>query len=112
MKDYDYLAKYVQELENLLYNLTPGGSKFAGDPQACAAWIRNRLDSVPGYVKRAKLAEAELAAIGAICMCKSGNDVREAVLKLALEYETVIEMLAAHNINTLSFIKEHEDETS
>lgn len=57
MKNYDYLGEYAKELEQLLYDLTPGGSEFVDDPQACAEWIRYRLSSVPGYIMRAKLAE-------------------------------------------------------
>jgi hypothetical protein len=34
------------EAERLLESLTPGGSEFAGDPQACAEWARRRLTSV------------------------------------------------------------------
>jgi chromosome segregation ATPase len=33
-------------IERLLESLTPGGSEFAGSPEACARWVRERLSSV------------------------------------------------------------------
>jgi uncharacterized protein YgfB (UPF0149 family) len=33
-------------VERLLLDLTPGGSEFAGSPEACARWVQERLASV------------------------------------------------------------------
>jgi hypothetical protein len=47
--DYEAEARELRitsaKLMRLLLDLTPGGSEFAGDPEACAAWLRARLAS-------------------------------------------------------------------
>jgi hypothetical protein len=39
-------VRRFNDLERLLESLTPGGSEFAGSPEACARWVRARLASV------------------------------------------------------------------
>jgi len=46
VNDLNEAQEYVKELEHLLESLTPGGSEFAGSPEACARWVRERLSSV------------------------------------------------------------------
>jgi hypothetical protein len=46
VEDLNEAQKCVEYLKRLLLDLTPGGYEFAGDPGACAAWVRARLASV------------------------------------------------------------------
>jgi hypothetical protein len=43
---HDDLIRRFNDMERLLESLTPGGSEFAGSPEACAKWVRARLASV------------------------------------------------------------------
>lgn len=42
------LLRYKRELENL----TPGGSEFVNDPEYCARYVKNRIDSLWENTKR------------------------------------------------------------
>jgi hypothetical protein len=57
------LVKRVQDLERLLESLTPGGSEFAGDPQSCARWVRDRLASVGKLAAERNRYQGQAAAL-------------------------------------------------
>lgn len=52
----------MQSAQELLEGLTPGGSEFAGDPEVCAAYVRDRLTALENHVKRLVKTRAEVVA--------------------------------------------------
>jgi chromosome segregation ATPase len=51
----------IEELQSLLESLTPGGSEFSGDPERCAAWVRQRLASAGQLAAERNRLRADLA---------------------------------------------------
>ena len=44
--------KEIRTAQELLESMTPGGSEFASDPEACAKWVRDYIDNLEHNVKR------------------------------------------------------------
>ena len=52
-------AHYIEWLERLLEDLTPGGSEFHQNPKFCAGFVRGRLESQAPAALKKKVKEAE-----------------------------------------------------
>ena len=44
--------KEIRTAQELLESMTPGGSEFASDPEACAKYVRGRIASLEGNIKQ------------------------------------------------------------
>jgi hypothetical protein len=48
--DYESVKQDNEKLNKLLYELTPGGSEFVNDPEYCALFAKEQINSVPSVI--------------------------------------------------------------
>ena len=91
------LKNRESELEALLYGLTPGGSEFLGDPEACAAFAAGQGKRVVEAIRKRNEAEARVRELEA----QVAADAK--VVEAASEYrkaETLFDEAFANDVPT------------
>ena len=87
------LHEALQELKDskkagrLLEDLTPGGSEFSSNPEACAQFVRDRLETNGRLATRANAVEARVKLLAelrrrALNKCQSWRDIGREVMPI------------------------------
>ena len=80
--------------EKLLYDLTPGGSEFAGNPEQCAKWIETHISNLTRMLGDAKAENAKLRA-EAVAKFEEAERLTESYIRRLHEAERSISQLQA-----------------